>query len=127
MQSAERCFQPYRLFAIKGILILIISFFVTGQTVDVHFSDTYFVLDTTYLLQFTSALLLALFAVGYFLKAFLVSYKLSWVHVFGTVALLLVLLFFVYSNTKAYHPGFHNWKFYYRNNQIIMVLFACIL
>lgn len=50
--------RPYHLLGLAGTILLSLSFLVTGQTVDIHLHDTYFVIDGVWFVRIAAIFLL---------------------------------------------------------------------
>lgn len=100
MQIVSRPFQLLLAFAI----LLILSSFLAGRgTLDIHLSDTYYVLDGVFIIRAMAMLLLLdwlLYRVTY---KFLFSRALTWFHVLITIALVVIVVVFLFSEGRP-HP-----------------------
>lgn len=109
--------QPYNLLLLTAILILIASFFVHNQALDMHLHDTYFIISLSHLF-WTIILFLLLFWILYLLtRHILFSKLLIWVHVLLLVLTslsLMAILFYSIHQGIAGSPrryyDFSNWE-----------------
>ncbi|MBX3242801.1 MAG: hypothetical protein KIT80_03235 [Chitinophagaceae bacterium] len=83
--------QPYFLFLITGVALIITTAFTFGQTVDFHLHDTYFVVSVNYFIWVLSALLIIAWILYKLTDRFLWTKTLTWTHVLATIFLLLSL------------------------------------
>ncbi len=96
--------RPYDLLVVTAVLILIASFFVFDQTLDIHLHDTYFIIVMPHLFWATILLLLIFWTLYLLTKRFLFSKLLIWTQIILTVgtSVFLVAISF-YSNN--YYQG----------------------
>ena len=83
---------PYRLLVLAALALLVASFFTANQTLDVHLHDTYYVFDQPTLLWALSFGLFLLWLLYEVNKRFLYSRQLTRVHVWVTLAGVVVAL-----------------------------------
>lgn len=103
--------KPYLLLFITAFLLLIFSFYSNSQeSLSLNVGDTYYVVSNIDFYRFYSILLLVLGLLYLILdKAKVVLFLfISFVHVFGTLVLYLLLIYFNYQNSLEYQePTFH--------------------
>jgi hypothetical protein len=83
--------QPYFLFLLTGVILIITTAFTFKQTLDFHLDDTLFVVSANY---FIWALVIASFIAWAIYKLtykFLWTQKLTWTHVLSTIFVLMLL------------------------------------
>ncbi|MEJ7691434.1 hypothetical protein [Daejeonella sp.] len=78
--------KPYNLLLYCGLLLLIISFFVTKPYGELNLSDTYFITPLAPFIQFAAGILITIWIIYLFTARFLNSIKLTWIHVLLTLA-----------------------------------------
>ena len=109
--------RPYCLLLLTAVLLLVASFFVHNQTLDMHLHDTYFIISMP-LLFWPMILLLLLFWILYlFTERFLSSKVLMWVHiilmVLASVSLVGILFYSNYqeeAGSPRQYYDFSNWE-----------------
>lgn len=95
-------FRPYGLFFIAGILLLVLSFFVSGKTTDFHIHDTYFVTGFEFVfwvLSFISFLFWILYKLTF---RFLLSHFLTWLHIVITIVAPVIISMILMQPAAAY-------------------------
>ena len=118
-------------------VILITSFFASGEVIDFHFHDTYFILPSAYLFLATTGWLLLFWILYMLTHRFLFSKVLTWAHVIMT-ALPLVLLIGIWFYSNNYYEGlagmprryydYNNWEGIVLNNNLTkLVLITFVL
>jgi hypothetical protein len=88
--------RPYNLLLLTAILILIASFFTSGQILDIHLHDTMFVITIEYVFGAIIILLLLFWVFHLATKRLLFSKTLMWIHVIISAAASLFLVVFLY-------------------------------
>ena len=83
--------QPYFLFLLTGLILIIATFFMFGQSVDFHLHDTYFVVAVNYFVWTLAGLFFIAWAIYKLTDKFLWTKKLTWTHVLITIFVLLLL------------------------------------
>ena len=83
--------QPYFLFLLTGIILIITTFFTFGQSVDLYLGDTYFLVAINYFIWALAGLFLIAWTVYKLTNKSLWTKKLTWTHVLTTI---FVLIFF---------------------------------
>lgn len=76
--------RPYNLLLLTAILILIASFFTSGQILDIHLHDTMFVITIEYVFGLLIILLLLFWILHWATRRFLFSKALIWIHVIAS-------------------------------------------
>jgi hypothetical protein len=84
--------QPFNLFLVTAILLLVFSFMTRGQSIDIHIHDTLFVISTILFIWALGITLLLIWAIYKLTSKFLWARFLTWFHVAITIFVLLVLL-----------------------------------
>jgi hypothetical protein len=82
MQFKER---PYNLLLLSAIILLIISFIVKRNTLDIHLHDTYFVITVTYIIRFLATVSAIFWGIYMFTFKLLFSNRLTWTHIIITI------------------------------------------
>ena len=83
---------PYHLFAAAAILLLLVSFFVSQQTLDMHLLDTYYVFDQPSLFRALSFALFLLWLLYVVNRRIIYSEKFTRAHVVATLLSLSLVL-----------------------------------
>ncbi len=83
--------QPYSLFFLTGIILFILSFFVWGQSLDLHIHDTYFVIAANYFIWTIALIFFFVWALYKLTDKILWTKKLIWLHVLTTIFVLILL------------------------------------
>lgn len=83
--------QPYLLFLLTGLVLLIASLFMFGQSVDIHLHDTYLVVAVNYFIWFLAIFCFIAWTVYKLTDRFLWTKKLIWTHVSLTILVLILL------------------------------------
>ena len=73
--------RPYHLLLLTAVPILIASFFVLDQTIDIHLQDTYFIIALPQIFWGTIMLLLVFWTLYLWTKSILLSKVLTWSHI----------------------------------------------
>jgi hypothetical protein len=122
-------FTPYKYLALAGLAFLIASFFIPDFIFDFHSSQRFYVMKMDEALRYISTILLALFAVVYFLQRFLFSIVLSWIHVCASFLILTCMTVLTYKAHDPYVPSYSRWPSYEENNfqilNLILWFFLC--
>ena len=120
---------PFQLFGITGLLLFAGSFFVPTQSVDIHLHDTYYVLDSNFITNYMSTLLLLLFTLCFFLRRQLRYMVLQWLHVGLTLLSFLVVIYFVYRAPVANQSKMMDWSHArsFTNNIAVVALLLFVL
>ncbi|MBS0030931.1 hypothetical protein ACTJJ0_27815 [Chitinophaga sp. 22321] len=84
--------QPYLLFLLAAILLIIISFFERSNTIDIHLHDTMFVVSVTFIIWVSVGCLGILLLAYSWLGKFLRKKTLVWVHVGLTLLMLAAIV-----------------------------------
>jgi hypothetical protein len=109
LAGTDRMFKrkrPYNLLGVTGLIMLLVSFLVPFQSVDIHVHDTYFVFEMSYAFRNISCFLLALISIYTFLQQMLYSILLTWVHTFLWILTTATCIFFLYRASQAFHTNF---------------------
>ena len=85
--------RPYNLFLLAAVLLVVSSFLMLEQTLDIHLHNTYYVFPTAYLIWAIALILLLAWTIYKLINQFLLTKYLTWFHVVATLIVLLVLLF----------------------------------
>ncbi|MFT3679383.1 MAG: hypothetical protein QM791_03870 [Ferruginibacter sp.] len=95
--------RPYQLLPLIIIILLVISFFLSDQILDIHVHDTYLIISMTHLFWVITILLLIPWILYLSTKHLLFSKTLTWIHIVLAVAssLLLAIVSF-YANNYYY-------------------------
>jgi hypothetical protein len=112
---------------VTGLIMLLVSFLVPFQTVDIHVHDRYFVFEMSYAFRNTACFLLALFTIYTFLQQMLYSIVLTWVHTFLSILTAATCIFFLYRASQAFHPNFSDWTSFQTNNTVIVICLMTFL
>ncbi len=130
--------KPYQLLFITSIVLVLLSFFKLNesQSIDFHLHDTYFVMDSKFMLWAFAVFTFIVWALYRLANKKLYSASLTWTHI-ATTLLPLVLFTFVlcfghnFSNSKPLsHYDFSNWNVFdtsHSNNTIIGIAFLVFL
>jgi hypothetical protein len=121
----KKIFRSYNILAAAALLCFAAALVFTQKWADVHVHDTYYVFRFSAVF-FAAAFFLLLLAVLYYfagklpglLRAVKIHLAVSLLLVFTLVALLLLA-------SRAYTPGFSNWRFFENNNTLIII--NCLL
>jgi hypothetical protein len=84
--------RPYDLFLLTSVLLVLSSFCMLGQTLDIHLHDTYYVFPAVYLIWTTALIFLFAWTVYKLTNRFLLTKYLTWFHVAATLIVLLMLI-----------------------------------
>ena len=115
--------RPYNLFLLTGLVLILISFFTTTQTLDLHLHDTYFVISLTYIFGLLAIASLILWGIYLLTFRFLFSKKLTWTHIIITILTVIVFGTIVLIGDKLATPttgpyyDFSTWESYGRYRQ----------
>lgn len=83
--------RPYNLLLLTALIILIVTFFSSGQTMDIHLHDTMFVIAIEHFFKALIILLLLFWTLHFATSRFLFSKALIWIHVIVSSACSLFL------------------------------------
>lgn len=98
----NRAFKPYHSLAVGGALILIASSFLPFRLFDFNLNGNFFVLSWAEFAKYVSAWLLTIFVAAYFVRSFLHSVVLSWIHLAAMTLVMITSLFFIFDLSKIY-------------------------
>jgi hypothetical protein len=84
--------QPFHLFLVTAILLLVFSFFTWGQSIDIHLHDTYFVISTIFFIWALGIVFFLVWTIYKLTSKVLWKRFLTWFHVLVTIFILIVLL-----------------------------------
>lgn len=128
--------RPYHLLLLTAILLLIASFFVHNQTLDMHLHDTYFIISMSHLFWLIIILLLIFWILYLLTKHLLFSKVLIWVHVLllilSSISLVVILFYSNYQGVAGslrQYYDFSNWEAMVQFDGLargIMVIFLAI-
>ena len=96
--------QPYSLFLLTGQILIIASFFVFGQSIDIHLHDTYFVVAVNHLAWALAILLFLVWGIYKLTDRFLWTNTLTWTHVLLTILVLILLAIISFWKDKILPP-----------------------
>lgn len=96
--------QPYLLFLLTAVVLIIASFFRFGQSVDIHLHDTYLVIDVNYFIWALAVLFLIAWVIYKLTEKLLWTKKLTWTHVLLTILVLILLSTIVLWHNKILPP-----------------------
>lgn len=96
--------QPYFLFLLTGFFLIITTFFLSGQSVDFHLRDTYFVVSVSYFIWALAGLFFIAWAIYVLTEKFLWTKTLTWTHVLITIIILVLLLTIGFWHDKILPP-----------------------
>ncbi len=99
--------KSYLLLFFVGLALLVFSFISqTAETLVINIHDTYYVVSNIHLYQFYSILVLLLGALYLIFDRMKIQLNtnLSLLHVYGTLVLFLLLIYFNYQNLLEYQP-----------------------
>jgi hypothetical protein len=96
--------KPYLLFLPAGIVLIAVTVFTSGQTVDFHLHDTYFVISSNYLFWALGLLFFIAWIIYILTGLILWSKKLIWVHVSTTLFVLLLLASIIFWHDEVLPP-----------------------
>ena len=83
---------PYNLFLLTALILFIISFFMWGQSLDLHLHDTYFVISTIYFIWAFALIFLVVWTIYKLTNKILLTKYLTWLHVVTTLIVLILLM-----------------------------------
>jgi hypothetical protein len=100
--------QSHHLLALASALLFLLSFLITGdQTVDIHFHDTYFVIDGATFIRSLGTLLLICWGIYLVTNRILLSRWLTWIHIMMTlVAITMATPFSLFTSNK-----YESWRY----------------
>jgi hypothetical protein len=93
--------QPHFLFLLTALVLLIASYFMRGQSVDLHIHDTYFVISLNYFIWTISIIFVLLWGLYTWTEQILWTKKLTWFHVLATL-----MVFVALATTGIWHDMF---------------------
>lgn len=96
--------KPYLLFPLTAIVLFILSFFLWGQSIDLHIHDTYFIISTNYFIWSIALIFFSGWGLYQFTDKILWTKKLIWIHVLTTLFTFLVLATFEIWHDKILPP-----------------------
>lgn len=96
--------QPYFLFLLTGVILIIATFFTFDQTIDFSFHDTYFVVAVNYFIWAAAILFFLLWGIYKVTDRFLWTKKLTWIHVSLTILVLILLSIIGFWHDKILPP-----------------------
>ncbi len=96
--------QPYFLFLLTGLVLIIATFFKFEQSLDFHLHDTYFVVSINYFFGGLAGLFFIAWAIYKLTDKFLWTKKLTWTHVLTTILVLLILTTIGFWHDKILPP-----------------------
>ena len=96
--------EPYSLFFLTGIVLFILSFFMWGQSLDLHIHDTYFVIATNYFIWTIALLFFVVWGLYKLTYKILWTKKLIWLHVLTTLFAFIILATFDVWHDKIIPP-----------------------
>jgi heme/copper-type cytochrome/quinol oxidase subunit 1 len=104
--------RPYSLLLLKGLVFVVTSFFLlkSGNEVDIHFHDTYYVIGHAHVFRLLATLALVLWTLYLLTFKMLYSKMLTWIHVIITILTLLFLILTLYFDNHPLNPPFR--RFY---------------
>ena len=109
--------RPFNLLLMAALFILVTSFFVSGQTLNIHLHDTYYIIETALLFRVVVVLLLIFWLLHLLTRRLLFSGFLVWVQVILIMASSVLLVSItVYSN--SYNKGLAGMPRYYSDQGI---------
>jgi cytochrome bd-type quinol oxidase subunit 2 len=121
--------KSYDLLVFSGLAILLVSFFVTTQTIDEHIHDTYYIIGYNHILWVSLAFLLVLWVVYKTTAKKLFSHTLSWLHIAMTlfaISIILTLPLWTDKNQRR-HMDENNWSSFNKYVYDGEVIFLAIL
>ena len=83
--------QPYFLFLLTGLILIIATLFMFGQSIDFHLHDTYFVVAVNYFIWALAILFVLVWGIYKLTDRFLWTKKLTWAHVSLTILVVILL------------------------------------
>ena len=86
--------EPYSLFFLTGIVLFILSFFMWGQSLDLHIHDTYFVIAANYFIWTIALIFFLAWGLYKLTDRILWTKKLIWLHVLTTLFVFIILATF---------------------------------
>lgn len=93
--------KPHNFLLIAAILVIVISFFVSTQTVDINFVDAYYIVNFTSFLRIIAIFLLFFSLIYKFLQRNLAYQSLSWVHIISSILLIAIFIWVNYNFNKS--------------------------
>lgn len=125
--------KPYHLLILTALLLLISSFFVSNQSVDIHFYDTYYVIDAAWLFWGLIVILITAWLLYKVTKRILFSPFLTWIHILVTIlTAVLIVSFLLWGdltqasiNNEVSSQDFESYQ--RRNRRIAFVIAALLL
>jgi heme/copper-type cytochrome/quinol oxidase subunit 1 len=99
--------RPYSLLLLTGLVFVLTSFFMlkSGDVVDIHLHDTYFVIAHAYIYRLLAISAFVLWAFYLLTYKTLYSKMLTWAHVITTILTLAVLALIAYFGNRLLHPA----------------------
>ena len=96
--------QPYFLFLLAGIALIISTFFFWGQFVHIHLHDTLFVISANYFIWALAIIFFVGWVIYELTEKILWTRKLIWAHVLSTLLVLIIILTIVSWHDKIFSP-----------------------
>lgn len=96
--------KPYKLLLPFVVLLILISFFVQNNSMDIHLHDTYLIVSLAHIVWAIAVVLLFIWLLYKLTSKFLFSNWLSWVHVIATILSVFFLVALLFSNGNFLKP-----------------------
>jgi heme/copper-type cytochrome/quinol oxidase subunit 1 len=119
--------KPYHLFLWAGLLLVLFSFVLPEQTVDIHVHDTYYVVDQPQILWMLAVVVYIFFGFYLLVQKLLLSQKLTWIHT--TLTLLCIAGFICFPLFARYknYVDFTSWTSFHRFEKSMVVVKGILL
>ncbi|MEO8769891.1 MAG: hypothetical protein ABI402_07395 [Ferruginibacter sp.] len=97
--------KPYTTLLILACIFLLLSFFMTRQSLDIHLHDTYFIIGFKHIFWFFTLLTLVIWIMYKITNHFLFSKILTWIHIIITILALLTVVLDMLSGSNLLKPS----------------------
>ena len=120
--------KPYKLLLWAAFALVLASFFITSDSVDIHLHDTYFIIAVKHLFWALGLIAVIIWALYKLTFEFLFSRLLTWVHIIATIITLIILVLVIYSGDSLSSPkprqyyDYSNWNSLNTYNQYAKTL-----
>ena len=102
--------RPFELLGLFALLFFLISFIPFKQSLDVNLHDTYFVFSIQSIFIFFTVYFLFIWSMYLATNKFLLSTKLTWIHIIVTILPIIILIVISIIDTS---PGYTPKRYYY--------------
>ena len=110
--------RPYNFLVVFAILIVLLSFFISSNTIDFHFHDTLFVLATSHLFWLLAIMILVFAFIYRATNKLLLSNKLTWIHIITTLFSVVIIISYPIYYSPSMFIEIDAWQSFNRINTI---------